>query len=231
MIPRTRMVAAPLESNIAELLELACQAGFSRIPLYRANIDDIVGFVHIKDLFRLHLQGDQDPSPVIRELIHIPETLPIADVWNTLNARGQYIAIVFGEFGGTEGLISFEDLIEEIFGELQDEFDDELPLIASDQAGRVYLRGDLLVTDVNEYLELNLPEHGADTLGGLLFSELGHLPKVGDEIKLGIPGTPVRVEAMEGRSVVEVSLLLPTEIPTADTDNSRIGEWEIAEHD
>jgi len=231
MIPRTRMVAAPLESNIAELLELACQAGFSRIPLYRANIDDIVGFVHIKDLFRLHLQGDQDPSPVMRELIHIPETLPIADVWNTLNARGQYIAIVFGEFGGTEGLISFEDLIEEIFGELQDEFDDELPLIASDQAGRVYLRGDLLVTDVNEYLELNLPEHGADTLGGLLFSELGHLPKVGDEIKLGIPGTPVRVEAMEGRSVVEVSLLLPTEIPTADTDNSRIGEWEIAEHD
>ena len=163
----------------------------------------------------------------MRDLIHIPETLPIVDVWNTLNIKGQYIAIAFGEFGGTEGLISFEDLIEEIFGELQDEFDDELPLIASDQEGRIYLRGDLLVADVNEYLKLNLPEQGADTLGGLLFSELGHLPRVGDEIKLGIPAVPVRVEAMEGRRVTEVSLLLPT----AAAASPRIGDWEIADHD
>jgi CBS domain containing-hemolysin-like protein len=212
-------------------MELACQAGLSRIPIYFSTIDDIVGFVHIKDLFRLHLQGQQDPSQVVRELIHIPETLPIADLWNTLNNKGQYIAIVFGEFGGTEGLISLEDLIEEIFGELQDEFDDELPLIASDREGRIYLRGDLLVTDVNEYLNLNLSELAADTLGGLLFSELGRLPKIGDEIRIGTPGTPVRVEAMEGRSVTEVSLLLPAEIPASDTDASRIGDWEIAEHD
>jgi len=231
MIPRTRMVAAPLESNATELMELACQAGLSRIPLYRSTIDDIVGFVHIKDLFRLHLQGQQDPSQVVRELIHIPETLPIAELWNTLNNKGQYIAIVFGEFGGTEGLISLEDLIEEIFGELQDEFDDELPLIASDRKGRVYLRGDLLVTDVNEYLNLNLSERAADTLGGLLFSELGRLPKVGDEIKIGTPGTPVRVEAMKGRSVTEVSLLLPTAMSASGTDASHIGDWEIAEHD
>jgi CBS domain containing-hemolysin-like protein len=231
MVPRTRMVAAPVESSIAELMELACDAGFSRIPLYRSSIDDIVGFVHIKDLFRLHLQGQQEPTQVLREVIHIPETLSIADVWNTLNNKGQYIAIVFGEFGGTEGLISLEDLIEEIFGELQDEFDDELPLIAADREGRIYLRGDLLVTDVNEYLSLDLPEREADTLGGLIFSELGRLPTIGDEIKIGLAGIPIRVEAMEGRSVTEVSLLLPADIPASAPDSPRIGEWEIAEHD
>ena len=181
--------------------------------------------MHIKDLFRLHLQGQREPTQILRKVTHIPETLPIAEVWNTLNRKRQYIAIVFGEFGGTEGLISFEDLIEEIFGELQDEFDDELPLISSDREGRIYLRGDLLVTDVNEYLNLSLPEHEADTLGGLVFSELGHLPSVGDEVTIGAAASQARVEAMEGRSVTEISLLL------SDSNVPRIGEWELAEHD
>lgn len=231
MIPRTRMVAAPLESSVTELMDRACKAGFTRIPLYQSTIDDIVGFVHIKDLFRLHLQDQQNPDQILREVIHIPESLPVADVWTTLNNKGQYIAIVFGEHGGTEGLISFEDLIEEIFGELQDEFDDELPLISADKEGRIYLRGDLLVTDINEYLGLNLPEAEADTLGGLVFNELGRLPVIGDEITIGTPGTAIRVEAMEFRSVTEVSLQLPADIPPPDTEVPRIGEWEIAEHD
>ena len=225
MVPRTRMVAAPIASDVVQLMNLACKEGLSRIPLYRSTIDDIVGFVHIKDLFRLHLQGHQDPTQILRDVTYIPETLPIAEVWNTLNSKRQYIAIVFGEFGGTEGLISFEDLIEEIFGELQDEFDDELPLISSDKEGRIYLRGDLLVTDVNEYLNLSLPEHEADTLGGLVFSELGHLPSVGDEVTIGAAGSLARVEAMEGRSVTEISLLL------SDSNVPWIGEWELAQHD
>jgi CBS domain containing-hemolysin-like protein len=225
MVPRTRMVAAPVDSNVVQLMDLACKEGLSRIPLFRSTIDDIVGFVHIKDLFRLHLQGQREPTQILRKVTHIPETLPIAEVWNTLNSKRQYIAIVFGEFGGTEGLISFEDLIEEIFGELQDEFDDELPLISSDREGRIYLRGDLLVTDVNEYLNLSLPEHEADTLGGLVFSELGHLPSVGDEVTIGAAASQARVEAMEGRSVTEISLLL------SDSNVPRIGEWELAEHD
>jgi CBS domain containing-hemolysin-like protein len=128
-------------------------------------------------------------------------------------------------------LVTLEDLIEEIFGELQDEFDEELPLIASDQEGRIYLRGDLLVTDINEYFDLNLPETEADTLGGLVFSKLGELPEVGNEITVGTPGIAIRVEAIEARSVSEVSLQLPTTIPPDPSSRARIGEWEIAEHD
>ena len=230
MIPRTRMVTAPIESTVAELLELACQAGFTRLPLFQTTVDNIVGFVHIKDLFRLQLQDQQDPTGVLREVTYVPESLPIADVWANLNRQHQYIAIVFGEFGGTEGLISLEDLVEEIFGELQDEFDDELPLISADQAGRIYLRGDLLVSDVNEYFNLKLPETEADTLGGLIFSELGRLPAIGDEIVLGAPGITMRVEALEGRSVTEVSLQLPAELPPPP-DGARVGDWELGEHD
>ncbi|MCB0026410.1 MAG: hypothetical protein KDE28_00795, partial [Anaerolineales bacterium] len=116
--------------------------------------------------------------------------------------------VVFDEYGGTAGLITMEDLVEEIFGELQDEFDDESALLALDKEGRLYLRGDLLIADINEYLDLSLPEEAADTLSGLIFSELGRAPKPGDEID--ITGTVFRVEAMADLGVAEVSLELPS---------------------
>jgi putative hemolysin len=223
MVPRTRLVAASTNSTVEALVDLACQAGFSRIPLYEKNIDNIIGFVHIKDLFRLRLADQQDSRQSLREIIYVPESLPIAEVWAILNKQGCYIAIVLDEYGGTAGLVTIEDLVEEIFGEVQDEFDDELPLISSDKEGRIHLRGDLLISDVNEYLNLSLPHDEADTLGGLVFSELGRLPHLGDEIKTGTPLTTIRVEAIEGRSVSEVSLLLVADAPP------HISEWEVGD--
>jgi putative hemolysin len=231
MLPRPRLIAAPVDSPIPELLTLACTEGYTRIPVYRDNIDNIVGFVHIKDLFKLHLQGQQDPAPVIRTAIFVPESISIADVWTTLNQSRQYIAIVIDEFGGTAGLITIEDLIEEIFGELQDEFDEELPLISSDKTGRIYLRGDLLVSDVNEYLNLSLPEAEADTLGGLILSQMGRLPEAGDETTIGAPGIVIRVEAMENRTITEISLQRPADFMLQVDAFARIGEWEVGDHD
>jgi len=225
MVPRTRLVAASIDSTVEQLINVACKAGYSRILLYQSTIDDIVGFVHIKDLFRLRLKGEEQPTNALRELIYVPETLPVLEVWLRLNRNRQYIAMVFDEYGGIAGLITFEDVIEEIFGELQDEFDDELPLLTSDREGRIHLRGDLLVTDVNEYLDLELPKSDADTLGGLVFSELGKPPAIGDEITVGQSGTTIRVEAIEDRSVSEISLLLP-----ADTI-PHVTEWGEADRD
>jgi CBS domain containing-hemolysin-like protein len=221
MVPRTRLVVAPINTTVDTLIELACQAGYSRIPLYEKRIDNIIGFVHIKDLFRLRLQDEQDPRKSLREIVYVPESLPVAEVWAILNKRRDYIAIVLDEYGGTAGLITIEDLVEEIFGEVQDEFDDELPLIRSDKEGRIHLRGDLLVTDVNEYLNLSLPDQDADTLGGLVFNALGRVPNIGNEVKSGTPITTIRVEAMEGRSITEVSLLLAADTPPY------ISEWEV----
>lgn len=223
MVHRTRIVAAPAGSSVVELLEMALEAGHTRIPLYQENIDTVIGFVHIKDLFRLFVEGNQNLAEILREVVRVPETLPIVDVWDTLRSNSQYMAVVFDEFGGTAGLITYEDLIEEIFGELQDEFDDETALISLDSEGRIHLRGDLLVSDVNEYLRLALPD-SADTLGGLVLSLLGGPPEVGDEVAVG--ETVIRVESMADLGVSEVS------VQTAQADVSgQLGEWEVADHE
>lgn len=224
MIHRTRLLAASIDSSIQDIMNMAIEAGYSRIPIYRDSIDDVLGFVHIKDLFRLHVQNRTDLQTIIREVVYVPEMLPAADVWEKLDISHKYLAIVFDEYGGTAGLITFEDLIEEIFGELQDEFDDEMALIARDKDGRIYLRGDLLISDVNEYLELNLPEEAADTLSGLVFNVLGRPPVDQEEVTVG--DINIRVEAMADLGVSEVSLLLPTS-GTAMT----FSEWEVADHE
>ena len=223
MAHRTRIVSAPVETSVKELLEIAIEAGHTRIPLYQQTMDNIIGFVHVKDLFRLHVEGKENLAEILRDVPYVPESIPVVDVWETLNRQGQYIAIVFDEFGGTAGLITFEDLIEEIFGELQDEFDDEDALISIDDEGRVRLRGDLLVSDVNEYLQLELPDT-ADTLSGLVISELGRAPSIGDEIDIG--EVVIRVESMADLGVSEVSL------QTSAADLSTLaGQWGLSRHE
>ncbi len=224
MLHRTKIIAAPASSTVQELITLAMESGLSRIPLYRDSIDDIIGFVHVKDLFRLYVQGVEDVQKIIRQIVYIPESLPATEVWQKLAQGNHYLAIVFDEYGGTSGLVTFEDLIEEIFGELQDEFDDEMALIARDKEGRIYLRGDLLVTDVNEYLELDLPVEAADTLGGLVISKLGRPPAVGDTVTVG--STAIRIEAMEDLGVAELSIQMA---PIGDLPS--YSEWEVAEHE
>lgn len=223
MLHRTRLLTASKDSSVLEVLNLAIDEGLSRIPIYDESIDDIIGFVHVKDLFRLYVEGETSIESVLREVVYVPETMTASDVWEKLDSRGNYLAIVFDEFGGTAGLITFEDLIEEIFGELQDEFDNEMALISRDKEGRIYLRGDLLVSDVNEYLELNLPTE-ADTLSGLVFSVLGRPPELGEEVV--VANTAVRVEAMEDLGVREVSLSLP-----AIESGANFSEWELGEHE
>jgi len=224
MVHRTRIAAAPLDTSALELMQMAIDAGYSRIPLYRDSIDEIAGFVHVKDVFRLFNQGESDVAGVVRDVVYVPETLPINDVWDQLDLQNRYLAIVFDEFGGTAGLLTLEDLIEEVFGELQDEFDDEAAVIARDKEGRIYLRGDLLVSDVNEYLELDLPEEAADTLSGLVFSLLGRPPVEGDELLLA--DVVIRVETMEDLGVGELSLQPP---PSESDDH--FSEWDIADHE
>jgi CBS domain containing-hemolysin-like protein len=224
MVHRTRIVAASIATTPLRLMQQAIDGGFSRIPVYRDSIDEIVGFVHVKDAFRAHNLGSDNINDIIRDVVYVPETLSINEVWAQLDSRNRYLAIVFDEFGGTAGLLTLEDLIEEVFGELQDEFDDEAAVIARDKEGRIYLRGDLLVSDVNEYLELHLPEHAADTLSGLVFSLLGRPPVVNDEVSIG--NVAIRIETMEGLGVGELSLLLPpSDAPT------HFSEWDVADHE
>lgn len=225
MVHRTRLVAAPVESSVLDLLNLSMNEGHTRIPLYKNSIDNIMGFVHIKDLFRFYVQNKENLAEILRPTVHVPETMPIATVWETLQDKQQYIAIVFDEYGGTAGLVTVEDLIEEVVGEVQDEFDEENALMSFDsERHRIRLRGDLLVDDVNEYLGLNLPNQDADTLGGLVFQKLSHRPAVGEEATFG--QIVIRVETVENMSIGEVSLEIPPSEPFP-----HIGEWEGVNND
>lgn len=223
MVHRTRIVAASVDTSVVDLLSQALEVGHTRIPLYQEDVDNVFGFVHIKDLFRLYVEEKANLAEILRDVVHVPETMPALTVWETLQNKRQYMAIVFDEYGGTAGLITLEDLIEEVFGEVQDEFDEETALMTFDREGRrVHLRGDLLVTDVNEYLELALPEDEATTLSGLIFQALGRPPEEGEEVTLA--GTTIRVEKKEDLAVSEVSLEIG-----AHEAVPQVAEWKAAE--
>ncbi len=208
VVPRTRMVAASLEMDVESLLRFAANSGFTRIPVYATDIDHIVGFVHLKELFRLYMQ---DPTasvkPLLRQPSYVPETMIINEVWKTLDKEQSYLAIVFDEYGGTTGMITREDLIEELFGELQDEFDEEKPAIASIGPRQYRVRGDVLIAHLNSQWQVELHSDEANTIGGLVLYELGHVPKVGEEIS--IDGFNIKVQAASSKTIDEVIVTLP----------------------
>jgi putative hemolysin len=212
-VPRTRLVAASVDNSPDEVLRLAAESAYTRIPLYQDDIDQIVGFVHLRDLFTLCRTGcGDDLRSILRSAPFVPETLPVTDVWQRLNESQSYLAFVFDEYGGTAGMLTREDLIEELFGELQDEFDQERAPITLAGEGRLVVRGDMLVDNLNELLDIELPHEASHTIGGLVMELLGRVPRVGDEVA----AEPVRlqVEAVAHRSVSAVCIVLPPGTPT-----------------
>lgn len=208
MVPRTRMVAASVDTPLPELLYLSSTSGRSRIPLYQDSIDNIVGSMHLKDLFRLHIADNINLDEVLRSVSYVTELQPALSVWNQLQQENNYIAIVLDEFGGTAGMITVADLLEEIFGEIQDETDEEPPLLAESNDGKTCLPGDMRIDDVNERFTLKLPEDDATTIGGLVMTKLGRIPQIGDEIFLD--EVIIHVESVYEPSIIEVSLIFPS---------------------
>ena len=209
-VPRRQLVAAPVDRPVGEVLKLAADSAYTRIPIYEGDIDQIIGFVHLRDLFALYRSGDSENiRSIVRPAPFVPETLTSAEVWERLDDAQSYLAIVFGEFGGTTGMITREDLVEELFGEVQDEFDQEQALITPDGAGHMRVRGDVLISVLNDKFEINLPHEESHTIGGLVMDSLGRIPQVGDEVE--IDGIHLRVEAVDHRSATEVRMSLPPE--------------------
>jgi CBS domain containing-hemolysin-like protein len=207
-VPRTRIVAAPADDTVAEVLALAADSAYTRIPLYEGDIDHIVGFVHLRDLFHLYRRDPEAKArTIMRSLPFVPETLAVGRVWERLDEADSYLAIVFDEYGGTGGLITREDLVEELFGELQDEFDRERALITPAGEGRIVVRGDMLLSTLNDMLELALPHRETHTIGGLVMEMLGRVPEVGDRVEIG--DVKLRVEAVAHNSVTAVCIALP----------------------
>jgi len=219
MIPRNRMLSAQVDLNRDELLKLLANSPYSRLPLFRDSIDDIVGIIHLKDLLCLQVQTEhQHVSEAMRPVLFVPETLPVDEVFSNLQNKRYHVAIVLDEYGGTSGIVTLEDLIEEIFGELQDEFDtDTTPPIQIFSDNIIQVRGDMLVSELNEIIDLHLPCIDIDTIGGLVLSTLGRVPQIGEKVDLG--EINCIVEEMDGHGVTSIqSELTPMQI-------DRVKDW------
>jgi CBS domain containing-hemolysin-like protein len=205
MVPRTEMVAVQENTGIEELLELAVQHPFSKFPVYAESQDQILGVVHLKDVL-LRINGEQQSlsaRDLMREAIFIPETARVNTLLRLFRASRRHIAIVVDEYGGTAGIVTLDDLLEEIVGEVSDPFDDE-PDIQSLPDGTMLVDGLTLIEEVNDHFDLNLVDPNYDTIAGYVLGRLERLARIGDIIVAD--GARIKVEAMDGFRVARVSI-------------------------
>jgi putative hemolysin len=231
MIPRNHMLAAPADEEIETLFSLLAASPYSRLVLYEETIDSIVGIVHLKDLLTaLYPVATPEGSEthhlpktraIMSPLLYVPDSAEVGDVMNLMQRERQNLVIVVDEYGGTAGMITFEDLVEEIIGEFQDEFDEENPPIELRPNQRVRVRGDVLVEDLNNALSLALPKDDVSTIGGLVLATLGRIPNVGETIELG--QVTVRVDKTYQNGVAAISF----PITPQQAEQLRVLEEEI----
>jgi CBS domain containing-hemolysin-like protein len=207
MTPRTEMIALPLNLTFEEAADRVALAGRSRYPVYGESLDDVVGSVHAKDILAGVRSGTGETlQTILRPAVFVPGTREVEDVLADMRRQKIHLAIVLDEFGGTAGLVTMEDLLEEIVGQIYDEYDRPEPRPATpDTETAPVLPGSMPIGEVNNAYGLGLDDAAYTTLGGLLFGTLGRLPKVGDRITVG--GAVFEIVAMEGRRVGTVRLL------------------------
>jgi CBS domain containing-hemolysin-like protein len=207
MTPRTDIVAMPADASLDDALEVVQEARFSRYPLYEESLDNIVGMMHAKDLLGvLHEQLDTFVLRDIMRGIHVvPGSREVEEVLADFKRLKEHMAIVLDEYGGTAGLVTMEDLLEEIVGEIEDEYDEAAEIRAPRAAGDAAdVAGATNIRDVNDQHELTVPEEDYTTIGGYVFGALGRLPVVGDRVAGG--GATFTVRAMDGRRIETLAL-------------------------
>lgn len=204
MVPRIDVVAVPADMPMLGALDVVLKAGHSRIPVYASSIDNIVGILYAKDLLRYLRDGRTDVplGKILRPAYFIPESKKVDELLQELQQRKVHVAVVVDEYGGTAGLVTIEDLLEEIVGEIQDEYDAEEPTIEEVNEHEFLFDARVALDKVNELLEVELPAEGGDTLGGFIYSQLGKVPAVGDTIEFG--DARIEVLSVAGRRIKQV---------------------------
>src|SRR5438874_1943749 len=218
MVPRTDLVAIEVNEPVEKAVELVTKHGHTRIPVYEGNLDHIVGVLYAKDLLRAVVRGEQKAlREIARKPYFTPESNKVQDVLRDLRKNRVHMAIVVDEYGGTAGAVTIEDILEEIVGPIQDEYDigeeDEIQFISPNE---VILDGRVSVDDVNELLKLDIAADDYDTIGGYVLNQLGAAPKVGATLKLG--SAELRVEGVQGTRIKKVRIRseTPFQIPEVD---------------
>jgi CBS domain containing-hemolysin-like protein len=211
MIPRTEMLAIEANASLDEIINTVTKTTYTKLPVYEDDMDQILGILHVKDLLRIMTHPDTQSDEtaltarsLVRDTIYVPETLPVNDLLHQFRHNRQHIAIVLDEYGGTAGLVTLEDLLEEIVGEVSDPFDATIPEFQTLPDGTILIDGLALIEEVNQHLGLDLQDPHYDTIAGFMLGRLGRIPKVGDMVEWG--GVQLRVESMDGLRIASLSL-------------------------
>ena len=209
MVPRTDAVAVSDDRTTGEMIDVIIQSGHTRIPVYKESIDNITGILHAKDLLAYWGEKDIQIDKICRPPQFIPETQNVSDLLKNLLAKKDHMAIVIDEYGGMAGLVTLEDILEEIVGEILDEYDAEENWIHEAEDGSILVDARLPVEDLEEFLNTALPEGQYESVGGLLITILGKVPGVGE--KVVVEDIEMVVEAANSRKVEKVRIrrLLP----------------------
>ena len=207
MVPRVDVIGVEEGTTAEELTELIKRTGHSRFPLYKNSLDDIKGVLYAKDLLVQMLDGgDIDLAKIARKAYFIPENIKADVLLRDLKKKRLHIAIVTDEYGGTSGLVTLEDIIEEIVGEIEDEYDGEPPSISKLSPGVFMVSGSVTVSDLNDDAGLNLPEEEFETVGGLIYDLVGSLPEKGRSVEYH--NVTFIVDQVQGQRIVKVKLII-----------------------
>ena len=208
MIPRTEVIGVEADTPLEEIITLATKSTYTKLPVYEDNLDQVLGIVHVKDLLRAMQSPDCDvctARTLMREPVFVPETISVSALLGQFRENRQHIAIVLDEYGGTAGLVTLEDLLEEIVGEVSDPFDRINPEIQTLPDGSALIDGLALIEEVNQHLNLVLQDPNYDTIAGYVLGKLGRIPRIGDTVEGD--GVRLKVESMDGLRIARLSLM------------------------
>jgi len=224
MVPRIDIAAVDVSATMNEALDVILQAGFSRLPVYERTIDNIVGVLYAKDLLRYLRDGKSDVAlwDVVRPPYFIPETKKVDELLPDLQRRRVHVAIVVDEYGGVAGLVTIEDLLEEIVGEIRDEYDSEEAMVEFLGDGQYVFDGRIPLDDVNKLVGAELASGVADTLGGYVYEKLGQVPAVNDHIEQD--DVTVTVLSVSGRRIRRVRVERRLTPPTVEAGSDEQDE-------
>jgi putative hemolysin len=222
MVPRIDIVALPVSATLEEAIDTIVEEGHSRVPVFQESIDEIVGILYAKDLLP-YLKTSAEPRPAIRAILRTPvfapESMSIDDLLHEFQRKKVHIAIVLDEYGGTAGLVSIEDLLEEIVGEIQDEYDVEEEMVVRLSDDEIRIDGRVSVDELAELFDTSFEledQDEYDTIGGLVFHRIGRVPVAGDQVE--VDGLRLTVESTDGRRVAKV-LAIREHRPENDLDD------------
>jgi len=183
MMPRTDMACIFIEDSFEETIAFALEEQLTRYPVCRDSKDNVIGFIHIKDLYKQRIEGNnQNIEGIIREIKFVPESMSISELLKVFKKEKAQMAIIIDEYGGTSGLVTIEDILEEIVGELQDEFDEEGEEIKKTEDGNYIVNGKVIIEDINELLDIEIDSENVDTIGGWIYSQLNSYPQVNEKV-------------------------------------------------